>query len=161
VVVSHDRHLLRTVADNFYVVHEGRVQPFDGDLEDYAQWLSAQAGSAQPADADEAAATPADSAEARRQRRREDAQRRAALSPLKAQLAKLEQQLEVLARDTKQVQAQLAAPELYAEGAKSRLRQLLEKQTSLARETDRVEAQWLAGGEELEALQKALVDAAD
>ena len=40
VVVSHDRHLLRTVADEFYVVHDGRVQPFEGDLEDYAQWLA-------------------------------------------------------------------------------------------------------------------------
>src|SRR3984957_1049857 len=44
VLVSHDRHLLRTVADQFYVVHAGRVQPFDGDLEDYAQWLAQASG---------------------------------------------------------------------------------------------------------------------
>ncbi|MBV8804128.1 MAG: ATP-binding cassette domain-containing protein, partial [Sinobacteraceae bacterium] len=39
VLVSHDRHLLRTVADEFVIVHQGRAVPFDGDLEDYARWL--------------------------------------------------------------------------------------------------------------------------
>jgi ATP-binding cassette subfamily F protein 3 len=159
VVVSHDRHLLRTVADQFYVVHDGGVQPFDGDLEDYAQWLAAQSNAAQTADAATSSNQSGDSAQARRQRRREDAQRRAALSPLKAQLARLEKQLDALARDSQQVQAALAAPELYAEDAKTRLRELLEKQAQLARDTERVEAQWLAGGEELEALQQSLADA--
>jgi ATP-binding cassette subfamily F protein 3 len=168
VVVSHDRHLLRTVADQFYVVHAGRVQPFDGDLEDYAQWLTAQGSAANAAESAAAAANaaaagalPADSAEARRQRRREDAQRRVQLSPLRAQLAKLEKQLDALAHDTEEVQAALAAADIYAEGAKARLRELLEKQTQLARATEHVEAQWLAGGEELEALQRSLADAAD
>jgi ATP-binding cassette subfamily F protein 3 len=159
VVVSHDRHLLRTVADQFYVVHAGRIQPFDGDLEDYAQWLAAQAAEQMTATGPEVQS--ADSAQARRQRRREDAQRRAALSPLKAQLARLEQQMDRLARDTEQVQAALAAPDIYAEGAKARLRELLERQAQLARDTERVEAQWLAGGEELEALQQSLADATD
>ena len=153
VVVSHDRHLLRTVVDQFYVVHDGRVLPFDGDLEDYAQSLSAQAGAT---DTLGTAAPSPDSAEARRHRRREDAKRRATLSPLKAQLAKLEQQLDALSRDTEQVQSALAAPEIYLDEAKARLCALLDKQTQLARDTERVEAQWLAGGEELEALQKAL-----
>ncbi len=161
VVVSHDRHLLRTVADQFYVVHGGRVQPFDGDLEDYAQWL-AQAGPAEAATGagpQSGGASGGDSAEARRQRRREDAQRRAALSPLKAQLAKLETQLDSLARETAQVQAALAAPDLYAEAARVRLRELLERQTRLARDTQRVESAWLTGSEELEALQRSLAEA--
>jgi ATP-binding cassette, subfamily F, member 3 len=74
VLVSHDRHLLRTVADVLHIVHGGRLLPFDGDLEDYAQWL---------ADADPAIAatseTPSEtraSADARKQRKREDAERR-------------------------------------------------------------------------------------
>jgi ATP-binding cassette subfamily F protein 3 len=158
VVVSHDRHLLRTVVDQFYVVDEGRVVPFDGDLEDYAQSLSVQAGAA---DALSLAAPSADSAESRRQRRREDAQRRAALSPLKAQLAGLEKQLDDLARETAQVQTALAAPDIYLDDSKPRLRELLERQAQLARDTERVEGQWLAGGEELEALQKALAESAD
>jgi ATP-binding cassette subfamily F protein 3 len=46
VLVSHDRHLLRTVADELMVVHGGRATPFDGDLEDYAKWLDETAGAA-------------------------------------------------------------------------------------------------------------------
>jgi len=157
VVVSHDRHLLRTVADQFYVVHGGRVQPFDGDLEDYAQWL-AQASVAET-ETETETDSRGDSADARRQRRREDAQRRAALSPLKAQLAKLELQLDSLARETQQVQAALAAPDIYTDVAKARLRELLDQQTRLARETERVEAAWLTGSEQLEALQKSLAEA--
>src|SRR6202034_2604245 len=73
ILVSHDRHLLRTVADEFYVVHGGRVQPFDGDLADYAQWLGAEASADRLVDgpgaaASAAGAAPSDSAEARRQR---------------------------------------------------------------------------------------------
>ncbi|HEY4340139.1 MAG TPA: ATP-binding cassette domain-containing protein [Steroidobacteraceae bacterium] len=163
ILVSHDRHLLRTVADEFYVVDGGRVQPFDGDLEDYAQWLTAQASASRALDSAQGAAdaSATDSAQMRRQRRREDAQRRAVLSPLKAQLAKLEQQLDALARETQQVQAALTAPELYTDGAKTRLRDLLDRQIELARDTERVEALWLAGGEELEALHKSLAEAAD
>ena len=166
ILVSHDRHLLRTVADEFYVVHGGRVQPFDGDLEDYAQWLAAQASASRAAESSAAApgaadAAPADSAEARRQRRREDAQRRAALSPLKMQLAQLEKQLDTLARATQQVQTALGAPDLYSDAAKTRLRELLDQQIQLARDTERIESLWLAGGEALEALQKSLLDAAD
>jgi ATP-binding cassette, subfamily F, member 3 len=160
IVVSHDRHLLRTVADEFYVVHGGRVQPFDGDLEDYAQWLT-QAGAVAAGTATAAPVSAGedtqivDSAEACRQRRREDALRRAALSPLKAQLAKLESQLDRLARETQQVQSQLAAPDIYSDAAKARLRELLETQTRLARDTQQVESAWLAGSEEFEAALRA------
>ncbi|WP_232353249.1 ATP-binding cassette domain-containing protein, partial [Pseudomonas aeruginosa] len=40
VVVSHDWHLIRVTTDDLYLVHDGKVEPFDGDLEDYQQWLS-------------------------------------------------------------------------------------------------------------------------
>ncbi|WP_155489376.1 ATP-binding cassette domain-containing protein, partial [Cronobacter sakazakii] len=40
VVVSHDRHLIRSTTDDLYLVHDGKVEPFDGDLDDYQQWLS-------------------------------------------------------------------------------------------------------------------------
>ncbi|MBV8741844.1 MAG: ATP-binding cassette domain-containing protein, partial [Sinobacteraceae bacterium] len=82
VLVSHDRHLLRSVSDEFLLVHERRVQPFDGDLEDYARWLtsSAQDEKAQAAADAAVAATDVDigrdSADARRQRKREEAERR-------------------------------------------------------------------------------------
>ena len=42
LMVSHDRHLLRTVIDEFYIVADGRATPFDGDLDDYAKWAARQ-----------------------------------------------------------------------------------------------------------------------
>jgi ATP-binding cassette, subfamily F, member 3 len=152
VLVSHDRHLLRTVADVLHIVHGGRLLPFDGDLEDYAQWL---------ADADPAIAatseTPSEtraSADARKQRKREDAERRNRLSPLKAQVTKCEQELERLAQETADVQSRLAAPDLYSNDARDTLRQLLQKQADLARATQQTEAAWLEASEQLEAAMR-------
>jgi ATP-binding cassette subfamily F protein 3 len=39
VLVSHDRHLLRATTDQFMIVADGKLQPFDGDLDDYKDWL--------------------------------------------------------------------------------------------------------------------------
>ncbi|HEU4627499.1 MAG TPA: ATP-binding cassette domain-containing protein [Steroidobacteraceae bacterium] len=156
VLVSHDRHLLRTVADDFYIVHAGKVAPFDGDLEDYAKWLSetdstASAPAATPATKAPAAATPAESAEARKQRKREEAERRNRLSPLRAAIEKCERDLDRLTRERNELQAALEAPDLYTDGAKERLRQLMERQAQLAREIERTEASWLEHSERLEA----------
>ena len=166
VLVSHDRHLLRTVADVLHIVHAGRVLPFDGDLEDYAQWLadadgvtSAATETTSEAGAASVAGEPSDqreaeTADARKQRKREDAERRNRLSPLKAQVARCEQELERLAQETADVQSRLAAPDLYSDDARDRLRQLLQKQAELARATQQTEAAWLEVSEQLEAAMK-------
>jgi ATP-binding cassette subfamily F protein 3 len=175
VLVSHDRHLLRTVADQFYIVHGGRFRPFDGDLEDYAKWLAeadAASGASQgtgdagshgtsrgakrAADESAPARPEAESAEARRQRKREEAERRNRLSPLRAAIEKCERRLETLAAERTEIESALQAPDLYADNAKDRLRELLERQARLAREIERVEAEWLEQTERLEAqMQKA------
>jgi ATP-binding cassette subfamily F protein 3 len=138
VLVSHDRHLLRTVADEFYIVHDGRAAAFDGDLEDYARWLT---------EADSAAAEPAErkpaTTESRRQRKREEAERRNRLSPLRAAIAKCEAQLERLARERSRVQAALEAPDIYADANRLRL-------------TGTAEDAWLAATESLEAQLRKL-----
>jgi ATP-binding cassette subfamily F protein 3 len=145
VLVSHDRHLLRTVADEFYIVHHGRAAAFDGDLEDYAKWL-AEADSA-TAGAGERKPETTDS---RRLRKREEAERRNRLSPLRAELAKCEGELERLARERSRVQAALEAPDIYTDGAKERLGKLLAEQAQLARATEKAESTWLESTESLE-----------
>ncbi len=168
VLVSHDRHLLRTVADELYVVHDGRAETFDGDLDDYARWLaeteSASAARAGKNAADGAPATAArddataparaaekpESAEERKQRKREEAERRNRLTPLRTAIEKCEKELERLARQQAEIQAQLESPEIYTESAKDRLRKLTEQQGRLAREVEQVEAQWMEHTERLE-----------
>jgi ATP-binding cassette, subfamily F, member 3 len=145
VLVSHDRHLLRTVADEFYIVHQGRATAFDGDLEDYAKWL---------AEADSAAAQPAErkpeTTESRRQRKRAEAERRNRLSPLRAAIAQCESELERLARERSRVQAGLEAPDIYADAAAERRGKLLKEQAQLARDTEKAEGAWLESTESLE-----------
>jgi len=148
VFVSHDRHLLRTVADRFFVVAAGSVQPFDGDLEDYAQWLA-------KADAQDDVKPPRDveSADARKQRKREEAERRNRLAPLRNTLAECDRNLERLARERADIEAQLAAPDIYSDANKQRLAELLQSQRRVGLETAKVESAWLAATDELEAAQ--------
>jgi ATP-binding cassette, subfamily F, member 3 len=148
VLVSHDRHLLRTVADEFLVVHNGRATPFDGDLEDYAKWLD-ETGT-EVAVATAAAAAPAESAESRKQRKRDEAERRNRLTPLKAKIAQYDAELARLASKSTALQTELAAPEIYAAGGKDRLKELLAQQAQLARETEKMETAWLEASEQFE-----------
>jgi ATP-binding cassette subfamily F protein 3 len=161
VLVSHDRHLLRTVADEFIVVHKGRATPFDGDLEDYAKWLSETdeepAAVAQaPGAESERPPAQADSAEARKQRKRDEAERRNRLTPIKAKIAKCDAELARLAKKSTAIQAELAAPDIYAAAAKDKLKDLLAQQAEVARETEKVETAWLEASEELEQQARAL-----
>ncbi|MDB6158616.1 MAG: transporter ATP-binding protein [Gammaproteobacteria bacterium] len=146
VLVSHDRHLLRTVADEFVVVHQGRATPFDGDLEDYAKWLD-ETSKESPAPASQ---QPSEAPESRKQRKREEAQRRNRLTPLKAKIAQYDGELSRLADRSAALQAQLAAADIYAASSKDRLKELLAQQAQLARETQSVETAWLEASEELE-----------
>jgi ATP-binding cassette subfamily F protein 3 len=167
VLVSHDRHLLRTVADEFIVVHNGRAMPFDGDLEDYAKWLD-ETGAAVAAPAEQASAEQASSgrapsgqvqsqsAESRKQRKRDEAERRNRLTPLKAKIAQCDVELARLASRSSALQAELAAPEIYAAGAKDRLKDLLAQQAQVARETEKVETAWLEASEQLEEQSRLL-----
>ena len=151
VLVSHDRHLLRTVADEFIVVHKGRAMPFDGDLEDYAKWL---AETGEEVAVPSAAQPQAESAESRKQRKRDEAERRNRLTPLRAKIARYDEELARLAGKSAALQTELAAPDIYTVSAKDRLKELLSQQAQLARETEKVETAWLEASEELEELSR-------
>ena len=144
VLVSHDRHLLRATADELLLVHDGRVAPFDGDLDDYARWFLERERAAVER------APSAQSAEVRRQRKREEAERRNRLSPLRAEVARLERDLARLASERATIESALSTPEIYRDDAKTKLRELLDTQTRLQRETAAVEAAWLEASESLE-----------
>jgi len=146
VLVSHDRHLLRTVADEFIVVHKGRATAFDGDLEDYAKWLDESSEDVVVAPA----ATQAESAESRKQRKREEAERRNRLTPIKAKIAKCDADLARLAKKSAAIEAELAAPDIYTAASKDKLKELLARQAEVARETEKVETAWLEASEDLE-----------
>jgi ATP-binding cassette subfamily F protein 3 len=146
VLVAHDRHLLRAVADELILVDGGRAAPFDGDLEDYARWFLTSAAATQ-----EAEVAPKPGAEQKKQRKREEAERRNRLSPLRAEVARCEARIAELERRRQEIETQLATPDIYGEQAKQRLQELLKAQTQLRRELHASEEAWLAATERLDA----------
>jgi ATP-binding cassette subfamily F protein 3 len=146
VLVAHDRHLLRAVADELLLVDAGRATPFDGDLEDYARWFQVSAAAAS-----EAPAMTKPAAEQKKQRKREEAERRNRLSPLRAEVARCETRIAELETRRQQVEAELANPDIYGEHAKQRLQELLKVQTQLRRDLHASEEAWLTATERLDA----------
>jgi ATP-binding cassette subfamily F protein 3 len=146
VVVSHDRHLLRNVTDELLLVMDGQVQTFDGDLQDYRAWLLQRRNDAAASNGRKEAAH---SATARKDQRRQDADRRARLQPLRAELARHEADLDRLSAGIAAVESQLAQPALYLEAEKSRLKELLREQARLKQALAAAETAWLDIGEKL------------
>ena len=146
VLVSHDRHLLRTTADSLWLVAEGRVQPFDGDLDDYRDWLRQREA------VDGTAAEP--SGATRKQQKRDEAearnQRYAQKRPLAKRLAKLERRIAELERERKPLGLWLADPASYAD--KEKLQTTLLREGALRLELERTEEEWLTLQAELETL---------
>ncbi len=151
VLVSHDRHLLRTFADQFIVVANGTAKPFDGDLDDYAEWLvKSDSRSDVPLPTD-ATTRDSNSADARRDRKRIDAERRNRLTPLRNAIAQCDRELERLAKERAAIETQLATLEIYNVENKPRLGELLISQRVLAAKIAKVKEEWLATTEQLEA----------
>jgi ATP-binding cassette subfamily F protein 3 len=144
VLVSHDRHLLRAFADELLLVHDGKVATFDGDLDDYANWFSSSAA------ATAAAAEAPVSAEDRKQRKREEAEKRNRLSPLRAEVARYEKTIAQLERERAAIDEQLLAPELYDGQGSVKARELVQRQADIKSKLEAAETAWLEVAERLE-----------
>lgn len=155
IIVSHDRHLLRTVTDNFMLVANGRVVEFDGSLEDYRDWLSQQARAASSTTdktglIGKTTEIPADSAN-RKQQRQNSAERRKLLRPLQNKLQKLEKLMEELTSAKEALEDKLSDNDIYSEQNKETLTALLQEQGIVNNKLQQVEMDWLDASEELEA----------
>ena len=151
IVVSHDRHLLRNTVDEWLLVADGQVAPFDGTLDDYHRWLT-EHNRNRHSSSTPSPAQPKPAAVDKKAQRQQLAGRREELKPLTQRLKKLETQMERLAAQLAQVEAQLADTSLYEEGEKDRLQALLQSQAELRWQVDQAEEQWLEAQEALESL---------
>ena len=147
VLVSHDRHLLRTTVDELWRVHDGQVEPFAGDLEDYAAWLARQRAEARPADPGKTARREARAAES--------ASRQALLQrrrPLQKEAERLEKRLAEWQGEKAGIEERLADPASYALPDRTTLETLLKRQAELATAIAEAEERWLEVQDELEAM---------
>jgi ATP-binding cassette subfamily F protein 3 len=144
VLVAHDRHLLGLVCDSFWRVADGAVEPFDGDLDDYARWLRTRGGEAvERSDAKAPTADP-------RERRREAAAERERQRVQRRQLEKIETRVARIDAELAALQERLAEPAIY-EGPTAVLAEIGREQSVLREEKARLEIEWLACYEALEA----------
>jgi ATP-binding cassette subfamily F protein 3 len=138
VLISHDRHLIRTTADTLLLVEGGRVAPFDGDLDDYRTRLRRPR---EPANA-------ADATLSRRDERRQSAQARQEFSrqmnPVQERIRSVEKDITRWAQEQTQIEALLAAEDTYLPANRERLQLALAGQSRLRAAIDALEAEWLS-----------------
>jgi len=150
VLVSHDRHLLRTVCDALLLVADGKVEPFNGDLDDYGKWLADQR---KEGDTESLKAKP--EKRDRKEQRRLEAERRKRLQPLRNKVKKLEAELEKLHRQKDELTAALADKAIYDDTNKARLKTLKLEHAQLHKGLGETEEAWMLACEKLEAEQPA------
>ena len=153
IVVAHDRHLLRATADELWLVADGTLAPFDGDLDDYRAWVLARARQAtRPGgDSRRAATTPAAERRVQKRKEAEARQQRADVrKPLLARQAALDLDLERLGAEKAALDEWLGSTEAYAEDAKERLVAALARQGELTWTLARLEVEWLENAEALD-----------
>lgn len=167
VVVSHDRHLLRNTVDDFWLVCDGTVDEYDGDLEDYERWLAERRKDEETPPQRQVAGEPREpsagtasvtlTADERKARKREEAELRKKLSPFRKRQASLEAEMEKLQAKLGEVEQALADPGIYDDSNKERLKTLLGQQAELKQQQEVAEADWLEVSETVEEMEAALL----
>jgi ATP-binding cassette subfamily F protein 3 len=154
VLVSHDRALLRATCDRFALVADSVAQTFDGDLDDYRDWLAEQRSKDKAAEANssgksmESVAPKNDRAQSKAERQARLAERR----PLIKESEQLETGMTAWQKEKSQLDERLADPALYAAADKTQLQALLKRQAELTQNIEQAEERWLAIHELLEAM---------
>lgn len=143
VIVSHDRHLLKSVTDDLVLVDSGKAIVFEGDLDDYSLWLKNRE-QAQNAPKTE------DRPDNRKDKRKQNAEQRKQLQPLKRIVDKHEKEMDTLSKGSAELEKQLADPDIYSEHNKEKLKALLLKKSEVDGKLEEVELAWMEAAEEYE-----------
>ena len=155
LLVSHDRHLLRSVCDKLILVHDGAVSEYDGDLDDYAVFVLQQRKLSQASDKPAAAQAETSSSVNRKEQRKLEAMERnriAALKkPLMAKLAKVEKEMNRVSEELKALDEQLADTAWYEKTPAAEVADVTRRRGEAATALEELEAQWLEISEEIEA----------
>jgi ATP-binding cassette subfamily F protein 3 len=165
VVVSHDRHLLRATTDQFIIVADGKLQPFDGDLDDYKDWLFktklGKGTTVLPAvnkqdDLPQVSPVAAHSSIDRRDQKKLDAEQRQRMSaqrkPIEARLKRVEEKIAKRNAQMTEIEAKLSDQSIYDNARKAELKTVLTDQTYYKKDLEQLEAEWLKEQEALEAV---------
>jgi len=145
ILIAHDRYLLESCVDEFYLVANGRVTDFDGDIDDYQQWLNDD--KKQTVKANKIVSEPQVD---KKQQRKEQAELRKKASPLRKQADKFEKLVQNHQDELTEVEAKLADSDIYQAEHKAKLTDLLKRQAKIKQDLEAHEMQWLDLEEQIE-----------
>lgn len=152
LLVSHDRHLLKAVCDDLWIVHKGEVCEFLGDLDDYARLvLEDKKDKVKRTDSQEKETAPVNKKEKRKLEAEERARISALRAPLQKKLKQVESALEKKSKRLKSLNAQLAEEDFYQKES-SVVTQTIKEQGELSSEVEELELQWLEISEQIESV---------
>lgn len=156
LIVSHDRHLIRSVTDNLYLVANGKADEFKGDLEDYAQWLADFRGQQKQGDSKDGGEL--EQKVDKKAERQRAAELRKQLSPLKKLADRAEKSMDKKQQEKDNIEKQLADPTIYDSENKSKLTTLLKQQGEINQQLEELEMEWMDASEQLESLTASIQD---
>ncbi|CAI8354560.1 MAG: putative ABC transporter ATP-binding protein YheS [Porticoccaceae bacterium UBA1117] len=149
VVISHDRHLLRNTVDEFYLVANGTVTEFEGDLKDYQKWLKDFVRRAEVEVIEEP-----DIVDDKKSNRKQTAKNREKLAPMTKNIRELETLMSQLENELKEIQERLADENIYKSEQKKQLSGALVEQSNVEKRLKKCEEQWLDSQDQLEELER-------
>ena len=151
VVISHDRHLLRSVCDELLIVHDGIVDRFTRSLDEYPAWLKERDLETGNVEANDVSDEPATRQLSKKQQRQEQAQRRQRLKPLYNKVREIEKQLARTRSELETLDERLADETLYSDHTrKAELTRLMQDQAERKAQIQALEWNWLEASEALE-----------
>jgi ATP-binding cassette subfamily F protein 3 len=157
VVISHDRHLLRSVCDELMIVHDGIVDRFTRSLDEYPNWLKEQQGGEKSNLNDPAESDRPKPQVNRKQLRQQEAQRRQKLKPLLDRVRKIESDLSNRRKGLQAVEENLSAEAIYSSPERSdELTDLLKRQAALKADIGTLESAWIEASEDVEQAENAI-----
>jgi ATP-binding cassette subfamily F protein 3 len=152
VLVSHDRFLLNSVCDEFYLVDSQQVQNFKGDLDDYKDWLMQSESSLESSSN---SLSKSSSGSNRKQEKQQQAAFRQATQALRKRIIEQEKQIQKLEQRLQKIESDMSDPDLYTDAQKDKLKKLLAEQTDCKQSLQTVEEQWMMDQESLDEQQQA------
>ncbi len=168
IIVSHDRHLLRTTADDFYLVDGGKVSEFSGDLDDYHKYLIEQrkkeltesAAERREQRIQEKQAASGGATQISWKEKKELLQRlRAEARPLRKKAEELEKKMNDANSRLEEIEAALSESGIYDASRRDELSKLLKEQGELRKTSESIESDWLEASEKLEEAESRIREA--
>ncbi|WP_448213693.1 ATP-binding cassette domain-containing protein [Colwellia sp. MEBiC06753] len=152
ILIAHDRYLLESCVDEFLLVGQGKVTEFNGDIDDYQQWLNDDKKATIQSNSTKAEQATENTTIDKKQQRQQQAELRKQTAPMRKQVEKLNQQMSKWQVELDEVETILADGAIYQSDDKTKLAELLKSQAQLSEQIENAEIEWLDLEEKIDAI---------